>query len=511
MAEAFAKRSGWRGFFRRIFADPEPPAAAEETLLEVNASDHGDVKDSVPWTLQVAAAWSWRLILLGIASIGVGYVIYRLQVVVVPAMIAVLLAVLLEPLLKLLTHRLRFPRTLAAAIALVLGLVSVVGLAGLASSQIISNIPVLVHQARGGIDAVIDWIVAQSPERLDAAVVRSSWDEVQSQIASWVELNSSRLATGALGAMSSVTSVFTGTLMCLFCTFFFLKDGRKMWQWVLRLLPASSRSPLNEAAIRGWVTLGSYVRTQMLVAAIDAIGIGIGAWLLEVPMAVPIAVLVFFASFVPIVGAISTGIIAVAIAMVTQGPGTAVAMILVIIGIQQLESNILQPFLMSSAVSLHPVAVLLAVAAGAYLASIVGAVFAVPLLAFCNTTVLYLKGYDKFLRLRYEHDRPGGPPGTLAQEMADAARPDAMNRSTAFQAREEARRNGSLDAAQASREAAGKIQKEVQEALAQFDDVEDRPKLPSTAKPLPAEVDAAEIGAAQADPPPRSEDDVTDA
>ncbi|QOX82224.1 AI-2E family transporter [Nanchangia anserum] len=225
-------------------------------------------------------------------------------------------------------------------------------------------------------------------------------------------------------------------------------------------------------------------------------------------MAVPIAVLVFFASFVPIVGAVSTGVIAVAIAMVTQGPGTALAMVIVILVVQQLESNFLHPFLMSSAVSLHPVAVLLAVAAGGYLAGIVGAVFAVPMLAFCNTTVLYLKGYDKYLRLRYDRDRPGGAPGTLAEEMAEAARPDAANLASALKAREIARDNGTFEAAEASRVAAGKTQKEVQDQLAEFDDGGESAGLPSSAKPLPHEADEAIQGARHAEEPSRSPRDV---
>ena len=132
----------------------------------------------------------------------------------------------------------------------------------------------------------------------------------------------------------------------------------------MRLLPRSARNPLNEAAIRGWVTLGAYTRTQCLVAAIDAVGIGGGAYLIGVPLAIPLAILVFLAAFVPILGAILSGMMAVAIALVDKGFTTAIVMLIIILVVQQVESNLLQPALMSNAVSLHPVAVLLAVAGG---------------------------------------------------------------------------------------------------------------------------------------------------
>lgn len=496
---------------RTLFAPRKVEAqAVPAALVTAQEPEHPSVKESVPWSLQVAAAWAWRLILIGIVAVGLGFAIHWMQIVVIPALIALLLAVLLEPVLRLQMKYLRLPRTLAAAIALIFGLVVVFGLVGLASNQIIKNIPLLVKQARGGIDATIEWVVQLGPSQLDDTAVRQAWAEVQTEISHWLESNSSTVASGALDAASSATTVLGGTLMCLFCTFFFLKDGRKMWQWVLRLLPAASRSPLNEAAIRGWVTLGSYVRTQMLVAAIDAVGIGLGAYFLSVSLAVPIAVLVFFASFIPIVGAISTGILAVAIAMVTQGPGTAVAMIIVILAVQQIESNVLHPFLMSSAVSLHPVAVLLAVAAGGYLAGIVGAVFAVPLLAFFNTTVLYLAGYDMFLKLRYDPDRPGGAPGALEKELAESARPNAQNVEDALKAREEARANGTLEELEATLVSAGKTQKEIQDTLAEFDDVDQAAPIPSTAKPLPEHLDTAEQGARQAEPAPTRPEDVED-
>lgn len=502
MAGTNKQQSGWRGWLARRSSESSHQVDPPEELLVNEEREPSSVDAAIPWSLRVAAAWSWRFLIVGIALAGLGFLILQIKIIVIPALIALLLAVLLEPLLRFLSKTCRLPRTLAAVISLLLGLVIVLGLTGVASTQIIANMPHLFSQARGGVDAIVEWLI-QSPLNFDRSIVVNVWQDAREQLTAWVSSNTTELASGAFGVFSSATTLLTGLLMCLFCLFFFLKDGRRMWQWALRMLPVSARSPLNEAAIRGWVTLGSYARTQMLVAAIDAVGIGIGAWLLDVPMALPIGVLVFFASFVPIVGAIATGAIAVAIALVTQGPGTAVAMLVVILAVQQIESNLLQPFLMSSAVSLHPVAVLLVVAAGGYLADIIGAVFAVPILAFVNSVVLYLKGYDKYLALNYDADRPGGAPGTLEVEMAEAARPDKANIESALKAREEARANGTLRLKEESVIEAGKAQKEVQQALAQFDDAPGAPSVPDSAKPEPEDAEAAKIGAAAAEDPMR--------
>ncbi len=156
---------------------------------------------------------------------------------------------------------------------------------------------------------------------------------------------------------------------------------------------------MHQAGRRGLVTLGAYTRTQILVAAVDAVGIGLGAAILQVPLALPLAVLVFLGSFIPIVGAVVTGSIAILVALVSNGPATALWMVVVVIAVQQLEGHVLQPFLMGHAVSLHPVAVLLSVAAGSFVAGIVGALFAVPIAATLNTVMLYLHGHDKFPQL----------------------------------------------------------------------------------------------------------------
>ena len=175
----------------------------------------------------------------------------------------------------------------------------------------------------------------------------------------------------------------------LFTTFFFLYDGQNIFKWH-DLLPVPARPVATGAALKGWTTLVQYVRVQILVAAVDAIGIGIGAAFLGIPLVIPMTVLVFLTSFVPVVGAIASGAVAVLVALVSNGLISAVIMLAVVIAVQQIESQVLQPFLMGKAVSVHPLAVILAVTGGGFLFGIVGALFAVPLVAVLNSVVSYI-------------------------------------------------------------------------------------------------------------------------
>lgn len=351
----------------------------------------GAVLDSVPRSVQVAAAWAWRILLI-LVAIGVLVVVMAYSKVLwVPVVLALLLTVLLRPVVTLLVQRLRFPRALASALT-VLGLLVVVsGLLTVAGREIVQGFGALWNQAQAGFESLLTDL-ADGPLGLDSAQLQGYLDEASAQLSS----NSDTLISGALSVTTTVGHVLAGAVVTLFCLFFFLKDGALIWTWLLRLLPGPARVPAFEASRRGAVTLAAFTRTQILVALIDAIGIGLGAAILGIPLALPLAVLVFLASFIPFVGAIATGAIAVLVALVDQGPGPALIMLIIVLAVQQIESHLLQPLLLGHAVSLHPVAVLLSVAAGSLAAGIVGALFAVPLVATLNTVVLYLHGRDKF-------------------------------------------------------------------------------------------------------------------
>ena len=318
---------------------------------------------------------------------------------------------------------LRFPSSLAATVGLLVFFAVVAGALSQAAAELIQQVPQLATQAAEGFAALLDAIthneyLKNGPLKLDTTVLSQAAEQLRSELVTWLNTNKETLATGALNITSSVGTLATSALTMLFCLFFFLKEGRSIWLWCVRLLPAPARVPVHEAAIRGWSTFGSYVRTQIQVAAIDAVGIALGAFFLGVPLAIPIGVITFFAAFVPILGAMTSGVIAVMVAAVNGGLTKAIVMLVIILVVQQVESNILQPFMMSNAVSLHPVAVMLVITAGSAIAGIAGAIFSVPIAAFINATVMYLHGYDPMPELATAEDRPGGPPGVLEEQIA---------------------------------------------------------------------------------------------
>ncbi|GEL94922.1 AI-2E family transporter [Cellulomonas composti] len=362
--------------------------------VEVAAVPPGRAADAVPMSVQRAAEWSWRLILIAIGGLVLVSGVIYLKLVVVPIAVALLVTVLLHPLVGFLQHRLRLPRAAASAVAVVGLVLFVVGLLAVAGHSVVVGIADLWDQAQEGIDKVLVWL-ADGPFHV-STVDMEAWIE---QARTAATENRESIVSGAVAATVTLGHVLAGAVIALFCTFFFLLDGRGIWSWLVGLAPRGSREHIHQAGRRGLVTLGAYTRTQILVAAVDATGIGIGAAILQVPLAFPLAILVFVGSFIPVVGAVLTGAIAVLVALVAQGPFVALLMLAVVLLVQQIEGHVLQPFLMGHAVSLHPVAVLLAVAAGSFMAGILGALFAVPVVAVANTVVLYLHGHDKFPQL----------------------------------------------------------------------------------------------------------------
>lgn len=373
-------------------ADADAGRAGEDAAAPSAAAAPGP--GNVPPSVQAAAAWSWRvLLILALIAVVVGLMAVS-KVLWVPVVVALLLTVLLSPVVDVLVNRARFSRGLASATAVV-GLIAVVaGLVTVAGRSIANGFGDLWSQTQEGFDKLLASL-ADGPLQLDPAKI----DDYVSKAGDQLSANSGTLVSGALSATVTVGHVLAGTLVALFCTLFFLKDGALIWAWLVRLLPARNRERVYEASRRGIVTLTAFTRTQILVALIDAVGIGVGAAILRIPLALPLAVLVFLASFIPFVGAIATGAIAVLVALVDKGPGAAVWMLVIVLLVQQVEAHVLQPLLLGHAVSLHPVAVLLSVAAGSLAAGIVGALFAVPLVATLNTVLLYLHGRDKFPQL----------------------------------------------------------------------------------------------------------------
>lgn len=382
-------------------APPTGPMAFVEPTADERGRGAYEPYVSPPFRL--AAAWSWRSIVVAVALGGLFWLMSTVSLVLLPALIALLLAALLTPIHSFLVRH-GWPRALSAGVVFVGFLVLVTGTITLVGQQIVVGFGELWGQVVAGFSTISDWLNS-NPFGLDSSIISGYIDEGLAQGISYLEENASNLVGGAAGAVSSVGTFATGLLLTLFTAFFFLYDGRRMFTWAVRLMPRPARARTEGAVLRGWQTLVQYVRVQIIVAGVDAIGIGIGALVLGIPLAIPLTVLVFLASFVPIVGAVATGIIAVIVALVSQGLVSALIMLGVVLVVQQIEGNVLQPFIMGKAVSVHPLAVVLAVAAGAFLFGIAGALFAVPVIAVANTIVRFLAGDDVFAE-EGKKDRP---------------------------------------------------------------------------------------------------------
>ena len=380
----------------------------------------------LPYPLVVAGAWSGRLILVVVASALLVYGLGTISFIVIPLAVALLFAVLLHPLHRLLHRRLRVPAGLSAGLSLVLLIALVVGSVSLAGTQIATGAADMRNSVSQGIDRLLEWL-STGPLHLTTTQLQEYVDKARVTL----EQNSGALTSGALAASGSAVDFLAGTLIALFATFFFLYQGDTIYRFVLSLLPKAAQGPTYQALRRGWVSLGAYARTQVIVAGVDALGISLGALVLGLPFIVPLFLLVFISSFVPVVGAVVSGVAAVLIAFVVKGPVIALVMLGIVLLVQQLEAHVLQPFLMGKAVALHPLAVILAVAVGSFLLGIVGALFAVPVLAVVNSAMRYLVGDDPFPELG---DGPMPPAdaqpveGDLPAAAEDSARPEGQGR-----------------------------------------------------------------------------------
>jgi predicted PurR-regulated permease PerM len=365
----------------------------------------------IPYGVRIAAAWSWRLGLILLFSATLIWLLSHISFLLIPIMVAALLAGLLSP-VKLWLRSRHLPNGAAVAIT-VLGFIGVIaGALALVGRQLASGFSELWSQALVGIQQIQGWL-AEGPLHLSAAQI----DQYIKEGTSALQNNSSSILSGALSFGSTAGHFAAGLVLSLFILIFFLLEGDRIWAFLIRLLPRRARPATFGAGRKGWASMVSYARIQMFVAFVDAVGIGVGAAIIGVPLALPLGVLVFLGSFIPIVGALVTGAVAVLLALVANGAVNALIMLGIVLLVQQLESHILQPLVMGKAVALHPVAVILSVAAGSYLAGIPGALFSVPILAVANSSIRYIAGRT------WEHDdvlATAGQHGVLAPAAPDA-------------------------------------------------------------------------------------------
>lgn len=359
---------------RRLPQLPAAPAPERQIVIQTTPPT-SSAPATVPPTFRAASEWVWRSLVIGVGILALLWIISKLSEVVFPVIIALLLAALLEPLYQRL--RVVLPRGLAAG-ATVLGTLAVlVALFSFVGNQFADQLDDIVGQVTQGIEESREWIV-------------STFGLTEGQITTWLTEQWAKVAQGedlsarATQAGLTVGHLLTSFFLAMFSLFFFLYDGPGIWAWIVRLFPRGARAKVLSSGAIAWNQLKAFTRATILVAGVDALGIGLGAFVLGVPFASGIALLVFVGSFVPIVGALVSGFIAVALAFVAKGPVTALIMLGVVIAVQQLESHVLQPLLLGRAVRVHPLAVILGIATGIIVGGVIGALVAVPTVAVLN-------------------------------------------------------------------------------------------------------------------------------
>ncbi len=359
----------------------EPQVTSEPARIAAGDYTLASAAQQIPMGVRVAAAWSWRLLLLAAGLAAVFWMIAQVSAIVVPVMIAVLLAALLQPIVDLVV-KIGLPRWLGMLIAMSIMIASISFLVWLIVENFQSGFDAFGVRVQLAWNDLIEWLNSTGIGIDLSKISFTVNDALQA-----ARDNQNRLLNGALGFASTAGQILGGSLLVIFSLIFLLLDGKRIWFWILGFLPTRAHAPVDAAAAAGWKSIGHYVRVQILVAFVDAVGIALGAWILGVPFAVPIGITVFLASFIPFLGAITTGVLACLIALIYNGPTTALLMLAVVVIVNQLEGNVMQPLVMGNAVSVHPLGVVLVVTLGAMFAGIAGALFAVPIAASANSMV----------------------------------------------------------------------------------------------------------------------------
>src|SRR5215210_1361788 len=337
--------------------------------------------DAVPRGLAVTSAVTLRVMIVVGGIVLLGLFAKLMMVVVLPVIIAVLLATLLAPLANWLRAR-RLGPGLSAFLPVMLAAAIFVGLWGLVIPPFISQVPDLVDNVQRGAGQVADFAkpLGFSARDVDNAVEKAR-DQLKGQQAA------GQVLSGAL----LITQWMAATVLIAVLTFFFLRDGRHLRDWVVSLFARERRTGLHEVLDRAWQALATYVQGVFLVATIDAALIGVALLAVGVPIAFPLIVLTFLAAFFPVVGSIVAGAACVLVTLVGNGPGAALIVLIAIVAVQQLEGNVFYPVVVGKRLRLHPVAILLALTAGGTLAGVAGAFLAIPVTAVVSAVLDYMR------------------------------------------------------------------------------------------------------------------------
>jgi predicted PurR-regulated permease PerM len=354
------------------------------------------------------ATASLRLLLIAAAAYLVAYLIGKLWVIVLPVLMGLLLATVFWPPVRFLRAR-GVPAALAAIGVLLAGVLLLTALIAVLAPQVTGQAQEIADQVTAGLDDVQGFVTGP-PLNLGEEAVGGAVDDVITELQANAQNIAGRVLSGAVAAGSLLLTSLLALVLC----FFFLKDGPKFLPWLGGLVGPRAAPHVSAVSQRGWATLSGFIRAQAAVGLVDAVAIGIGLAVLGVPLAVPLSVLIFFGAFIPIIGAFVTGALAALIALVTNGPTTALIVIALVLIVQQVEGNVLQPILVGRTLDLHPAVVILAVTAGGTVAGITGAFLAVPVVAVLAVAVRY--GRQTLAELEPE---PGSPPVAAGQPAED--------------------------------------------------------------------------------------------
>ena len=390
--------------------------------MTVSPADTGrpDRPDLIGSAIAWGGRWGLRLLILAATLWLFGWIIGQFWVVVMPVLLGLLITTVLWPPARWLIGR-GWPAALASSLMLIAGLLVLAGMLVLIIPAVVNEAPTIADQAGGGLEQLETWLTGP-PFNL-------SEDQIASAVSAavdWLQNSAASIAGGLISGVSAAGGILVTGVTALVLVFFFLKDGRTFLPWVRRTVGDRVGVHLAEVLSRSYGVLGSFILTQVIVSLVDAVLIGLGLWVLKVPLAFPLAVITFFGGFIPIVGAFAAGAIAVLVALVTNGWVNALFVLALIVVVQQVEGNVLQPILQSKSLNMHAAVVLLAVLAGGSLFGITGAFLAVPAVAVFNEIWRYLDGHIA--------KASGEPPASRAEPVSGEPDEDTAEQRPADQA-----------------------------------------------------------------------------
>lgn len=338
----------------------------------------------VPFAVRAAAGWSWRFLIIVLAVALIGWLAWQLRIVLFPVVVALLLAALLQPAVRWLRSK-GVKRGLAAAATFIGFLIVFFGSLTLVGGAVGGQFGDVIERAGEGLVEIQEWF-----EGPPFNLTEEQIEEWVDRIGEAVGQSEEAITEGAVTTATAAIEFLTGMVIAFFTLLMFLYDGDRIWAWMVRLFPQRARTRADGAGRQAWLTLTSYIRAQTVVAVFDGFFVTILLLVLGVPLALPLGVLVFFGAYVPLVGAIVTGALAVLVALVANGFVTALIVLAGIIAIQQIEGNVFAPLVLGKMSRIHPLAVVLAITIGVITAGILGGIIAVPVVAIANSVGKYL-------------------------------------------------------------------------------------------------------------------------